>query len=260
MESRETVATMKQAVLAIAERAVRATGVRARTVAIHGTPVRVPFAGHDFALMVRGAPHWTRHKEAEFVDRVLDCIRPGDTLFDVGAFTGYFTLVMGLRTGRGGKVVAFEPNPISFASLSELVALNRDRLPPVVLYNAAVADRTGTAAFGLSRVDSSLAAMSETVEVPLVTLDSTGLAPDFMKIDVEGYEMQVLRGAGQALKSARGLGIEFHPRKALEATGDTFEIFDGFLRDRGFAERYRHVPEKHRLDPGRPYQLLYARS
>jgi FkbM family methyltransferase len=142
-------------------------------------------------------------------------------MFDVGANCGFYSLMCCSRDPKL-KAVCFEPHPISVSRLQKNVAANRlERQISIV--NAAVGANPGECTLEVSR-DSSMAVVSTSsfrlfetsskVEVKLVSLDdfadTAGLFPDLMKIDVEGFEVEVLRGAEKCLQRARYLILECH--------------------------------------------------
>ena len=133
-------------------------------------------------------------------------VRPGATVLDVGAHVGYYTLLSAVLAGPSGRVVAFEPDPANASFLRRHVALNR--LGQVTVEEAAVSDRAGTARFGRgSGSGTGHLAGEGGVEVRTVTVDGVcgeqGLTPSAIKIDVEGAEAAVLRGARETLARAR---------------------------------------------------------
>jgi len=149
----------------------------------------------------------------------------GKTVFDVGAYQGIYTMFFARAVGPKGRVVAFEPNPANYAAIMDNVELNG--FTRVTVKAMALADRKGKAdllfpvrepARGSLRSDyqSSLADRFEArkVKVVLDTLDDQ-LAelptPDFVKIDVEGAELEVLHGMPTLLADHRpSLFIEVH--------------------------------------------------
>lgn len=180
-------------------------------------------------------------------------IHPGDVVFDVGAHVGYYTLLAVALAGRRGRVFAFEPEPANFTFLKKHVTLNGHANITVV--NAAVGDRRGDVLFeygtgsGTGHVASgdaaepspSLGARTphEPLLVAMLTLD--GFAREnatqcqAIKIDVEGAELAVLKGAQTLLRDAKPIiflsthGAELH-RDCLEflrAFGYTFEPIVG---------------------------------
>jgi FkbM family methyltransferase len=133
-------------------------------------------------------------------------LQPGDVMFDIGANVGFFTLFASRLVGAAGCVVSFEPLPASVAWLHRHVAENRTENVRVV--EAAVSDGSGERRFAPapSNAMGRLAAEG-TLHVSVVTLDDftvDGLrAPDLLKIDVEGEEVAVLRGATRLLERRR---------------------------------------------------------
>jgi FkbM family methyltransferase len=150
-------------------------------------------------------------------------LRPGDVGFDIGAHVG--SRVRAWRT-LGARVVAVEPQP-DFARILRLF-FGRDR--DVVIVAQAVGARPGTARLGISTATPTVSSLSpewvdqvatdrsfagvrwdRSVEVPVTTLDELIRAhgePAFCKIDVEGFEAEVLAGLSRPL---RALSFEYLP-------------------------------------------------
>jgi FkbM family methyltransferase len=148
-----------------------------------------------------------------------DAVRPGAIVLDVGANVGAYTLLFSQWVGRAGRVVAFEPSPSAACSLRHHLDLNE--ADNVEVIDAAVSDHEGTAALyddGFAG-RSSLIAVADcqsAVTVKTTTIDGfcsqRSLTPDVVKIDVEGAEADVLRGARRTLASVRAaVFVEFHP-------------------------------------------------
>jgi FkbM family methyltransferase len=130
-------------------------------------------------------------------------LRPGDTVLDVGANVGYYTLLAAVLVGEHGRVHAFEPEPRNAGFLRRHAAINRCR--NVTVQQAAVSDRAGTARFDFgSGSGTGHLADAGAIEVRTLRLDDYcaehGLAPTAIKIDVEGAEMSVLQGARETLR------------------------------------------------------------
>jgi FkbM family methyltransferase len=182
--------------------------------------------------------------EHETSTAVLRIIRPGDTFLDIGANVGYFSLLVAKLVGAEGRVVSFEPNPRNCAALAAAAARNQ---LDIVIEQVAVAEHNGTALFcdlgendsnGIFHIEGDGAA---TYEVNTVSLDSfmtaSGTpAPKMIKIDVEGAEMQVLRG-GSALFSSPSLEFvicEFNVPQ-LHRFGSSMQDIVDFMDARGLS-------------------------
>jgi FkbM family methyltransferase len=146
----------------------------------------------------------------EFADMafVLHFLRAGDLFADVGANIGSYTV---LASGViGCRTVAFEPDPATAAALERNISLNKIA-ERVELRISAVGDRDGSARFSIGLDTQNHVLTGADVigrSVPMQSLDralfDSGRVPILIKIDVEGYEAEVLRGA-RAVLAAPGL-------------------------------------------------------
>lgn len=149
-------------------------------------------------------------------------IRPGAAALDAGANVGYMAALMARLVGPGGVVVAFEPHPGLFEVLARNVGPAR---PGRVLRNEALGSEPGTADLivpesandgvaylaGVGTPFVSPSGRSDTVSVPVTTVDAaigSGRVA-VMKVDVEGSELAVLRGACAALAERRITHVVF---------------------------------------------------
>jgi FkbM family methyltransferase len=133
-------------------------------------------------------------------------VNSGDTVFDIGAHVGIYTLLFSGRVGNPGHVVSFEPSPRNVAFLRRHVQLNR--LGNVTVIEAALSSSARTARFSLTdSLSTGHLASCGTLDVQTLTIDavveSQHRVPALMKIDVEGAEMEVLLGAEGALTDVR---------------------------------------------------------
>jgi FkbM family methyltransferase len=166
-------------------------------------------------------------------------IKPGSVVYDIGANVGYFSLLAAVLSGENGKIYAFEPLPRNIEFLRKHIALNKGLNIQVI--EAAVSSHSGEAFFelGASSAMGHLTAEGG-LRVNMVSLDtlvSNGeiAPPDYMKIDVEGAEHDVLRGAEEIINDYQPLlFLDTHQRSAhyntiqiLEQHHYQFEILDG---------------------------------
>ena len=154
-------------------------------------------------------------------------IRAGDVCVDIGANIGYFTILMSKLTGEDGKVFAFEPINSLYEQASESIRINN--LKNVTLYNTACGEerKTGTIyTFADNIGKSSLLSEAElSTGTEVVTVDTLDTLLknihkiDFMKIDVEGYEFEVLVGGKEILQKHKPKIIfEYNPSRYTENT------------------------------------------
>lgn len=156
-------------------------------------------------------------KEPWTVDWIRQNVGPGDVVYDIGANVGPYSLISAARIGPSGRVVSFEPGYASFAHLCDNLALNNfgDRIIPVPL---PLSSRTSLGGFSYHRlypgyarhaVDGDRAEGADVREmvfrqhVLMVRLDDAiklfGLPrPNHMKIDVDGWEAEILEGGPDA--------------------------------------------------------------
>jgi FkbM family methyltransferase len=164
---------------------------------------------------------WIGTWEAAFANALHHYVQPGWVCYDIGGYKGYYAGVMALKGAK--EVYVFEPMPGNAKKIEKLIELNPSL--PIQLKQYAVSDSNGEAIFKLMPEEtmgklerSSFQQQDEAVTnltVATITLDqlvSDGIpAPDFIKIDVEGAEEFVLKGATGVLASKQPfLMIEVH--------------------------------------------------
>ncbi len=140
---------------------------------------------------------------------LLHLLRPDDLFVDVGANVGAYS-VLASRVAKA-RVIAVEPVPATYAKLCRNLRLNDVANGPVEALNVGLADRPGTLSFtatqgGLNHVQIEGRGNTSAeggVAVEVRTLDEilAGRVPRAVKLDVEGYELHVLRGAGRSFAS-----------------------------------------------------------
>lgn len=186
----------------------------------------------QYYMMLSPAAKRRRAMEAEALQASLfPTFGPGDLVIDCGANVG---LITGQLAATGAEVIAYEPDPIAFAALSE----RHGSLPNVTLHNAAVGARDGTITLlrdrsfhkdpltrtvrsstvtGGRRMDDGDAVTVKLVDLPSVLRDLIAQKGEiaFLKLDVEGAEVDILEAmqAGDLFKDIRLTVAETHEKK-----------------------------------------------
>lgn len=208
-------------------------------------------------------PHWSRMAavvaatgltERDDALFVMDLLRPGEIFVDVGSNIGFYTV---LAPRRGALVHAFDPTPEACDVCEQNARLNRIDASTRV-HRAACSDSTGLARFtsGLD-IKNHIAGPNETgLEVAMVTIDDLIAAggPDvaMIKIDAEGHDLEVLKGAMRTID-------DYRPAVLIEIWSDGADVAD-LLADLGYRS-YSYKPRERRLsllppDRRRPGNLL----
>jgi FkbM family methyltransferase len=166
--------------------------------------------------------------------------KPGETFVDVGANIGAWTLAAAHAVGTEGHVLAFEPTPRVAETLRKTLRANR--LRQVKLFEVALAESSGRRPFSVERGNtggSRLGRMSddarrsfEVIEVATARLDDIArseelAALDVMKVDVEGFEHDVLRGSQEVLRSFKPVLILETGHENAEARAGIHQLLSG---------------------------------
>lgn len=165
---------------------------------------------HGFRLRgnLRNAEHqriyfYGEHDERYEIRNLKRILRPGDTCWDIGANIGFYTCLFASLVGEAGRVVAFEPASHTAAFLRDNIALNHATNRVIVVGKAIgntisrqqIFFHTADMAEGTASLREKPRSESEWVDVD--TLDNlfrTLPTPDLVKIDVEGYQVELLAG------------------------------------------------------------------
>ncbi len=176
--------------------------------------------------------------ESEYFHTFLDSIQAGDTVYDVGANQGLFTIAAAQRVGESGKVLAFDCAPASIRLLNKHVQLNNME-PRVEVMATLIGKQIGEATFNAAPSAAGWASAvsgnekTTQIAVECTTLDhltATHKVPNIIKIDVEGYELNVLEGARDLLTNhSPKVFCALHP-ELLKVLGQTPEQLLEFMR------------------------------
>lgn len=204
-------------------------------------------------------------------------VRPGATVVDVGAHSGYFSLLAAHQVGPNGRVMALEPNP---GTLTRLTAnIQRNQPNPVVIRQTALSDAPGVLTLHVPPPDEHRAYNVtfvpvegwQAVEVECSTLDTVVEeaqieSVDILKIDVEGAESRVFSGGERTLSSGivRHIIAEVNGPRLVQA-GSSPEALVRQLDSYGFAPAELHshrarlaAPGSWDLDPNHEYDRLFV--
>lgn len=183
------------------------------------------------SLRIRSRFGFSREPEMELLPMFVG---PGDTVLDVGAHLGIYAHRMARLVGSGGRVVCVEPQPLLATYLRKAFADAHN----VEIHEAALSDEPGERVLSLpveggrrpNRGKASLEPVTgpaRPISVPVTTLDTLDLGRGrltFVKIDVEGHELPMLRGATRTIGEHRPvLLIEIERRHAHEKADTTFD-------------------------------------
>lgn len=226
----------------------------------HGEPYE--FAGQTLRFIPGTRPVRRKYlHSANWVNRddVLEILwletqlRESDVALDVGAHYGIYSVLM---ASRAAKVVAFEPDPYARAILARNVKLN-SKSSVIAIEEFACSDREGEAtlfsrggnansSFARSAVEK-LSLPLEEIRVPTITLDrylaDHTLCPRIVKIDAEGAEIRILKGAPKLLASEAAILCELHPYAWAEF-GNSLSELESLVACAGRKLRYLDATRK----------------
>lgn len=167
----------------------------------------------DKDFKVNEHPFWDKVERGDWeeavIEKLSEIVKPTDIIFDVGAWIGVYTLLL---SSLANTVVAFEPCPFSRKILTD--NLERNGITNVKVEPLALSDKEGTEKiyyYNPTKIDEVLASSmwnminrgmkTNGISIPTTTIDSycekNHISPDGIKIDVEGYENEVLAGCSQ---------------------------------------------------------------
>jgi FkbM family methyltransferase len=188
--------------------------------------------------------------EMEFVRRHL--LKPGAVVIECGAHHGAQSILLSRWVGPQGKVVAVEPMPENVSILNKNIEINR--LSNVIVVEKAVGRQDNQLSMALKSNASVRPGGKHTISVGSITLDALAeklkIMPTLLKIDVEGYEYEILEGSRSILATTPAVFVEVHTL-TLQRYGRKFEDlwkfidpnnYDIFVQDEDYKEPEPYVP------------------
>ncbi|MEO7115550.1 MAG: FkbM family methyltransferase [Caldimonas sp.] len=176
------------------------------------------------------------------VQRCLDqLLREGDTMVDIGANIGMIALHARSLVGKTGRVICFEPNPECASAVEEHMKLNGIR--NVEVRRCALASAPGTLTLNLTSEHSGTATLApvrgtvvKSIQVPVRVGDDEleRVAPKVIKIDVEGFELNVLQGLRKTLAKHKPILITELVDEHLARAGTSTDEIHEFLQEFGY--------------------------
>jgi len=180
---------------------------------------------------------------------LIERLRPGDDCWDIGASVGVYSVLLGKTVGANGRVLSFEPEPRCFQRLKANAALNN--LTNIEAFNLAlgsqristslfVTDRAPSGAhslFSKQRGDLKSGVPVEVYPGDLWRKENGRPAPAALKVDVEGFEEEVLTGLSETLRDERCRTVMCEVHFAILATNgreDTPAKIEKLLQASGF--------------------------
>jgi FkbM family methyltransferase len=180
-------------------------------------------------------------------------LRPGAKVFELGAHQAQMALLLAKIVGTRGAVIALEASRYNCGIAAENIALNQ--VSNLKLINSAVSGHDGKIRFN-ECINGRIGCGRKVHCLSIDTLAITYGLPDLVFLDVEGYELEVLRGAGKTLMSPVDWFVEVHAGCGLESFGGSAEAIVDLFRLRHYSlfvqtdEHYRqrfqplaHIPK-----------------
>jgi FkbM family methyltransferase len=211
-----------------------------------GRGIEVQIAQCPIRLSPRFAGAAWESVEEKSYKSFADAVHAGDVVYDVGAHIGTYTMLALQKSAPGGRVVAYEPVDLTrdFLKLHLQWNSGSDR---VIVRPVCCGSQPGQASLyfreGEMNGDSGLLPVkgARSMMVPVRTLDSEvadlGLVPTIVKIDVEGWELEVLKGAEYILTRYRPLlFLSLHP-EALARLHTSTGVVQAWLEERGYCSQ-----------------------
>ena len=181
---------------------------------------KITTSGFEMFVTPRYLDHYITHEYEPFSTKIIETyLKDGSTFVDVGAHYGYYSL-LAVNRKKNIRIIAVEPVKENFRILEKNLSLYQ--IASRKTYHAAASDRDGSEKFHVTEASDSagfydhpLTATKKIIHTQTIKLDSIlkNQRIDFVKIDVEGHEIRVLRGLQQTIKRNPKLKIliEFNP-------------------------------------------------
>jgi FkbM family methyltransferase len=254
-------------------RASATTAVKQFWFGARGEPIQ--YGPHKLRYLVGSRPVRLKYatstdivarNDAKQIQFFVDRVQPGELVFDIGAHYGEYAVLLAALVGAQGRVVSFEPDEAARPMLHANVRLNgfeqRVQVEELAVFDSKstreLFARHGNAQSSLARTGLGGAATDEDVEhyaITTTTLDDyirdiQLSAPNYIKLDIEGAEINALRGATNTLRSGTVILCELHPY-AWPEFGTSFDDLLRLIHDSG--RNVKYLDEERRIEDGPAY-------
>ena len=185
-------------------------------------------------------PLFKKRQDKFEIELLRQYIQQGDVVLDIGANIGFYANILSQLVGSTGKVHCFEPDPMNFAHLKN----NTLHFNNITINNKAVGSKTEMLKIYTSKnlnVDHRTYkpdVYDREIEIQAVSIDdylANNKRVDFVKMDIQGYEMQAIKGMERMLMHNKEIKLlsEFWPY-GLKKAGSSLRQYYAFLKDLGF--------------------------
>ena len=216
-------------------------------------------------------------KEPETIDWIETFIKPGDVLFDIGANVGAYSLVAA-KFGQGKiKVYSFEPGFMTFPQLCKNVIIN-DCTDSIIPLQIALSEETNLEVFNYHNliaggamhtlgpaIDYKGDAFTPTVRQSVLAFTIDDLVerfpiptPNHIKLDVDGIEFGILRGAKHSLESPELKSVILELEETSRESGEITEYLTG--KGLRFHSKYRYALAEESDDFGTVFNYIFVRT
>lgn len=152
-------------------------------------------------------------------------LKPESTVIDIGAYIGDHSVYYAKRCA---KVICFEPNPEAFECLVQ------NAKPNMMLFNLPLSDKTENVEIISPNNNIGMTYVQAGGDIKTRALDVFEFDPSFIKIDAEGFEMKILKGAKETIERCRPVMLIEINKPALERNGTSFDEVVSYLRTFGY--------------------------
>ena len=218
-----------------------------------GKGVKTSISGFSLRLPTRYYKYFEPDYELNNINFLNNYLKPGMVVIDVGAHIGLLSSIIAQKVGNAGKVYAFEPTPSTFGLLQKTIAIN-NQTDVIVPIRKAVSDKSGATTFYITdRPAQNSNSLSDYkrgnseeygIDVELVSIDdfieTNKLSRiDLLKIDAEGAELSVLKGAVTTIDRYKPrILLGLHPY-AIASFGDTLSAIWDFIVSKNYKIYYK---------------------